>query len=524
MATEKVTFEIDSNVDEVASSLNTLGVGAGGAASGLKKVALAAKALIATPLGAILAGVVAVLGPLISFLTKSQDGIEKVRVATAKVGAVFNVFRDRIIQVGNALFKFGEAAVKFFSGEFSAAAETAREATDLLTTSFDDLGKEIKEEIEIAGDMEKALISLEKAETDFLLSRAINFLQIQKLRLIAKDETAEIGERIAALRESIAIEQEVADKAIALQKKRLAQEFGLTDLSNERLQRILDEGIAIEELGLSISNEEDRARAIKEVVRLIELETESLRRQRTLVTELGTLQKKDFAEFKKDAKEKAGELKELEKVDPFDEQQEKQREANKDFLEGKSEEIKAIGKKSQAEKEAADKQLIIDKIQQQNREKSLQGIQAISQLGAQLAGKNAKLAAAFAITDAVINTYKAAARAIAEFTYPYNLVVAGLNIAAGFVQVRNIIKEAQKVGAGVPAGFEGASGGGVSVSAPGVETRFNSNLATDQAVDRNERQAALRGARDNQQVLPVTDYERVKNRVNVKEQGVTLGG
>ena len=65
-----------------------------------------------------------------------------------------------------------------------------------------------------------------------------------------------------------------------------------------------------------------------------------------------------------------------------------------------------------------------------------------------------------------MSTYQAVARAFADYPYPFNIGIAGLQLAAGIAQVKKIVSTK-------PKGNSASSGGGVSASAS--PTRTNSS-------------------------------------------------
>ena len=79
-------------------------------------------ALAATGIGLILVAI----GTLISYFTSTKRGAEQLKVATAALGAAFDVLRDRVSKIGGAL-------VKFFTGDFSGALEDVKGAFTGIT-------------------------------------------------------------------------------------------------------------------------------------------------------------------------------------------------------------------------------------------------------------------------------------------------------------------------------------------------------------------------------------------------------
>ena len=278
------TFEVETEgLDDAVTGMGAFGIATGGASAAMRSLNAAVKVFLASPLGVILAAVAAVLTPLIAAFQTVQKEMDRFRVLGAQIQQVFLVLRDRIVQVGQGMIAAGTAIARFFKGDFKGAAEAAVEANNLLISSFQGVIDEIVEEVEQVGNLERALIDLEKAENDFLVRRAAIRREQAELLIITRDQTRSFAEQFDALERINELESERLRTEIDLQRRRLAQEFGLLDLTEERIQKIIEEGIALEELGLNISNEEDRAKAIEEVVKLLDLETASITRNREIL-------------------------------------------------------------------------------------------------------------------------------------------------------------------------------------------------------------------------------------------------
>ena len=113
-AVSGLTNQLDKMTGGAISGFRNLTGGIKNGVTGLKsfKVALAA-----TGIGLILVAI----GTLISYFTSTKRGAEQLKVATAALGAAFDVLRDRVSKIGGAL-------VKFFTGDFSGALEDVKGA------------------------------------------------------------------------------------------------------------------------------------------------------------------------------------------------------------------------------------------------------------------------------------------------------------------------------------------------------------------------------------------------------------
>ena len=142
------------------------------------------RGIMSTGIGALLIA----FGSLATYFTSTQRGADKLKIAIAGVSAAFNVIRDRISTVG-------EAISLVFSGKFS-------EAADKLKGSFKGITDEIKEEIKVMTDLEKRQQALRDAEIQFTVQRAATRKEIEKARLLAEDETKSQEERIECITKS----------------------------------------------------------------------------------------------------------------------------------------------------------------------------------------------------------------------------------------------------------------------------------------------------------------------------------
>lgn len=222
-------------------------------------------AIIATGIGALIIG----LTSLVTFLTQTQKGVELVNEGMAALGAFFDVIKDRISIVGGALFDFGRALVKVFKGEWTEAAEIAGQATDALAGSFRGVTDEIREEVQLARELSRAMEDLTKSENDQLLTTAKHRREIEKLKFEEQDFTKTVEERREAILRAAQIERQDLAERTALQRERVR--------------------IAQEEFDRGESLEADRKALIEEQVRLVELETESITKQTELQGKLNAL-------------------------------------------------------------------------------------------------------------------------------------------------------------------------------------------------------------------------------------------
>lgn len=99
-----------------------------------------------------------------------------------------------------------------------------------------------------------------------------------------------------------------------------------------------------------------------------------------------------------------------------------------------------------------------------NREQMVAGFGVALGMASQLARKGTAEQKALAIASTAINTYRAGARAMADYPYPANIAVLAATVGVGLKQVDNIRKQSFATG-GVVGGFSGATMGGDNTTA-----------------------------------------------------------
>lgn len=205
-------------------------------------------------------GILAVLGPLVEFLG------EKLLLAIESPGVAFqqlaDIIQDQVINRFNALFIIGDAVAELLKGNFTEAAELAKEGALQLVTGLEDaeakltaLGASIVENYTKAAD---ATDNLANKERQLLANRiALEKLQLTSLRLaeeqrqIRDDTSRSIEERIEANKElgRILNEQAKAELEVAQQSLALAQsEVLATGKTIENLEAVGDAEIKLLEI------------------------------------------------------------------------------------------------------------------------------------------------------------------------------------------------------------------------------------------------------------------------------------
>jgi uncharacterized coiled-coil protein SlyX len=260
-ANEKAVGDNRRNVGNYEDALKSLPAPIQGVIGGLKGMVTAAKAFVATPFGAVIAGISLVLSPLIVFLTKTKEGSELLTRAFAGVDATVSVLIDRIATLGGAM-------VKFFNRDFEGAAEDAKGA-------FSGITEEIVNETEAAVELEKRMQSLTDAERALTVERSKSRADIKELNKLAEDTSKSLKEREDAAVQAIAIETALMDKQVALAQER----FDVIKAQNKQ--------------GNSLAADLDKQAEAEK--RLADIRMESFEMQTTLQNKLNTIRTQDQA-------------------------------------------------------------------------------------------------------------------------------------------------------------------------------------------------------------------------------------
>lgn len=228
-AEKELNKTLDKNSGSFSKLKDTLGgivPGFQGASSGAAGLGRQLWMLVANPIVAILALVVGGLMLLYKAFASTNEGADKMEQIMAGIGATINVLRDRVLKVG-------EAIVKFFSGDFKGALETARDAVS-------GIGAEIAAEFEVAIEATKNLQNLEDNARVLLVGRAKLDRDLAIAREIMNNADATIEERRAALRKVRAAEGVQSGKELAQARAELAAQETLlqSDRSDEELDKL----------------------------------------------------------------------------------------------------------------------------------------------------------------------------------------------------------------------------------------------------------------------------------------------
>lgn len=160
-------------------------------------------ALAATGIGLI----VVALASLVTWLTKTQKGMDFVGKVSASVGAIFNVLIERLATVG-------EGMVKLFSLDFAGAWDSMKKAAS-------GFGDELVKETKATWENTAAMQALTKQQSALEEKKITTRAQIDKLKMAAEDQSKSDSERLAAAQKGYDLENSLLNESINLQQQKI---------------------------------------------------------------------------------------------------------------------------------------------------------------------------------------------------------------------------------------------------------------------------------------------------------------
>ena len=198
-----------------------------GAESGFKSVLVQMWAMVANPIGAVVAALVLGLTALYKAFTSTDEGADKLEQMLSGLSNVLVVIRDRFL-------KFGEALAKFFSGDFSGAVKDARSAVS-------GIGDEITAEFKKGAEAARLLQEVSDAMRDLKVARAELNKNLAESKELLSDENATYEQKRKAIEEIRKGEAQYTKDALDNARKRLrAAELDRKASADERLDAIAE--------------------------------------------------------------------------------------------------------------------------------------------------------------------------------------------------------------------------------------------------------------------------------------------
>ena len=511
---EKLNKELNNTNKELSGATSTLDSFTGGAVTKIKgfkgAIGNLAKgfkslrvAIISTGIGALIIAITAVAQAFRS----TEEGQNKFAKLMAVLGAVTDVFTDRLAALGRGLINLftnpietlknfgksikefvmdkvdsavkslglmGSAISKLFKGDFSGALNDAKDGivglnkalnpaviiVDALTKSTKELVKELKEEAKIAGQIADQRAKADKLDRQLIVDRAeANRDRAKLLEQAVNKEKFSLQERIGFLTEAGKLEEDITNKEIKAAQLRLDAKVRENDLGDSNKQDL---------------EEEARLKA-----ELINLETAKLTKQKEVTSQLIALKAEEVARLKAIEDEEKARKKEQEEI-------KSEEDKTKKLAEDEAEKQRLIDAEERANREIEIEQSIADRKKQINLN-YINFAASLSGLLQQIAGKNKALAMAglilekgAAIANVVVKAKESIATATANeakvpfftsvgaFTIPNPLKASSLATTAKSIAMTKIGAGLAIAGIGATAigQGKGISGGGGQSSIP----------------------------------------------------------
>jgi len=234
---------------------------------------------------------------IIAAFQKFDPLVDKVEQGLAALGAVVDVFTNRLIGLGKGalevvigyfegVLNLWKAIGQFATGDWNKAADTAAHSFDRLAAgadtvkhSFDGMGNEMVDAAKQAAQLTAALQDLEDQQTAQILLNAEAEQQIGRLLLQSKNRTLSESARLKLIKEAGDIE-----RANFEQNKKLAEEEYRIALE----QYALKSGLSNKELELLMRNAEGREEIEAKAGQLDGKEIKRLTEMRAAITKLET--------------------------------------------------------------------------------------------------------------------------------------------------------------------------------------------------------------------------------------------
>ena len=269
--------ETENVMDGTIGNFKVFGV----SLNGIKKSITGIIPLIKTMFRSITAGImstgigafVIAFGSLVTFVTTTKEGMDKLNVVLARVSATFNVLKDRFTTFGKAVFEIIKNPITGFA-----------KASEILEGNLSGVVDEMKKESAAAAQLALDTQALRDADNAFMVQKALTRKEIEKARLLSEDETKSAKVRLDALKNALALEQQTTDKELELATERMR-------IFKEDME--MNKHKAVDETKLA---ELTQAITMKEIA--------SLRLRKRVMTEVNEMQNEINAQEKEAAKEK----------------------------------------------------------------------------------------------------------------------------------------------------------------------------------------------------------------------------
>jgi hypothetical protein len=451
--------QTSKSVGGVGDSVSTLNPALGKAISGAQGLNKTFLTLLANPIVAVIAGIVAAATLLFKAFVSTKAGGEQLDRVIAGISAVIDVLRDRVLKVG-------EAIVKFFSGDFKGAIATGREAVS-------GFGAEVEKEFRQAAEATKFLQEVADATRELGVSRAKLNRDLARSKEILTDDTASFRDKKKAIDEvRVAEEKQTKAELENAEKKLKAIKIAnkLSDTSKEDLQKQADAESALFQL------QEQSAQNIRNLNRQ-ERTIEAQERAR-----VNAIVKAEQEKKIEDLKFSANRIKEISDFNDLNQKLEEERKKQsldneKDLFDKRLKQItNHVQAVQQTYKDDAKEQAEIDRILLETKTKNMEAGMALGFAALAVLGQQSKAGKIIAAGMAAIDTFSAINRNLKAFSAVpipgYAIAQAIATGVFGLVNVKRILSTQLPGGSGGGAAPSLSSAGG-GASQQSTAPQFN---------------------------------------------------
>lgn len=207
-------------INSLGDSVGKLNPAFGSAIKGADGLIVKMWAIVANPVGAVLAAIVVALKFLYEAFENSVAGGKELKAIFAGLTATTDQIKDALFGMGRALINVAAAGAKFIALDFKGAAESMKKANKEAANSYGQLSSAI------SGTTAKVIYDLTKRQqANDKLAKEFEVVQSKQNALIAKsretitDETASLYEKKKALEIVSKAESEVAAKNVKIAKE-----------------------------------------------------------------------------------------------------------------------------------------------------------------------------------------------------------------------------------------------------------------------------------------------------------------
>jgi hypothetical protein len=457
--------QASTNFAKLKGDLSAIPGPVGAVVQGFTGLNTAFKAIIANPIGLLIASIVLALTGLFKILTSTKAGAEQFQQALDALGAAVDVVRDRALKLLNSL-------KLIFSGDIKAGLSGIKD-------SFSGITDEIINEATEAANLRKELQGIVDDQRALNIERAKQNTLVAESKLRINDESLSYGDRLKALEQVRNAEVALAKQEEELARRRfeaIKAQNALSDSSQEALDAEANAYIALQaaqRTSLTVQKELfDQEKALRDRQRA-EIKAQQQEAARIAKEKQDAEQKRLDEEFEAFVKQEVAIYEYRQQVA----EQEKKR-ADEEFEAWLQQELANYDYRTElAEKEAdeekARKQAVADLEQELFDE-----AQALAQAVISLAGEQSKIGKAVALASIAADTARALSGALSNANNPAspdNIATGGLAAIPKYIALATTILTNSKraydiIKAPAPSISPSRGGGGSSASAV---PRFN---------------------------------------------------